>query len=68
MEQSELGNKGFHLTEDIEKAFDLVNHFFIFRVLEKFEFGKYFIKRIKSLLANQETCEIMEEKHPSTFS
>ena len=47
--------KSFLLTIDIEKAFDLVDHLFIFHVLEKFRFGKNFIKWIEILLTNQES-------------
>ena len=44
--------KGFLLTVDIEKAFDSVNHLFIFYVLEKFEFGKNSTTWIKKNLVN----------------
>ena len=49
-----LKMKGFLLTVDILKAFDLVNHWRIFHVLEEFGFGKNFIKWIL-LLTNQES-------------
>ena len=35
---------------DIEKAFDSVNHNFIFASLEKFGFGPEFIRCVKTLL------------------
>ena len=44
------------MTVDIEKTFDSVNHCFLITVLEKFEFEKYFIKWIRILLQNQESC------------
>ena len=44
------------MTADIEKAFDSINHFFLIKVLEKYSFGKDFIKWTKILLQNQESC------------
>ena len=46
------------MTVDIEKAFDSINHCFLFKVLEKYGFEKDFIKWIKILLQNQESCII----------
>ena len=46
------------LTIDIEKAFDSVNHAFLISVLEKYGFGKNFLKWINVLLNNQESCVI----------
>ena len=44
------------MTVDIEKVFDSINHCFLIKVLEKFCFEKGFIKWIKILLQNQESC------------
>ena len=44
------------MTVDIEKAFDSIDHCFLIRVLEKYGFEKDFIKWIKILLQNQESC------------
>ena len=44
------------MTVDIEKAFDSINHCFLIKVLEKYGFEKYFIKWIKILVQNQESC------------
>ena len=41
---------------DIEKAFDSVNHNFIFATLEKFGFGPEFIQWVKTLLRNDQSC------------
>ena len=49
---------GILLTIDIEKAFDSVNHAFLISVLEKYGFGKKFLKWINVLLNNQESCVI----------
>ena len=46
------------MTVDIEKAFDSINHCFLIKVLEKYGFEKDFIKWIKILLQNQESCII----------
>ena len=48
--------KGFLITVNIEKVFDSINHYFLIKVFEKFGFEKDFIKRIKILLQNQESC------------
>ena len=50
--------KGFLMTVDIEKAFDSINHCFLIKVLEKYGFEKDFIKWIKILLQNHESCII----------
>ena len=44
------------MTVDIEKAFDSINHCILIKVLEKYVFEKDFIKWIKMLLQNQESC------------
>ena len=46
------------ITVDIQKAFDPVNHQFSILALKRYEFGKKFIKRVKTLLNNQESCNI----------
>ena len=46
------------VTIDIQKAFDSVNHKFLTLALKRYGFGKMFIKRIKTLLNNQESCII----------
>ena len=50
--------KGILLTVDIEKAFDSVNHLFLVSALEKYGFKNDFIRWIKLLLKNQESCII----------
>ena len=49
---------GYLFTVDIEKAFDSVNRVFLIAVLEHFGFGQSFIKWIKIMLKNQESCVI----------
>ena len=44
------------MTIDTEKAFDSVNHFFLTSILKRYGFGDDFIKWIKTLLKNQESC------------
>ena len=51
-----------------KKAFDSTNLLFIFHMLEKFGFGKNFIKLIKTALTKLESCTIREEKHSSILS
>ena len=50
--------EGFLLTVDIKKAFDSVDHSFLLKVLQKFGFGKDFIRWIGIILKNQESCVI----------
>ena len=47
-------------TIDIQKAFDSVNYQFLTLALKRYGFGKTFIKRVKTLLNNQESCIINE--------
>ena len=46
------------VTVDIQKAFDSVNHQFLILALKRYGFSKTFIKWIKTLLNNQESCII----------
>ena len=55
------------LTVDIEKAFDSVNHMFLIATLEHFGFGESFIKWVKILLKNQESCVINGGKTSKYF-
>ena len=43
------------VTIDIQKAFDSVNHQFLTLALNRYEFGKMFIKWVKTILNNQES-------------
>ena len=49
---------GMLVTIEIQKAFDSVNHQFLILALKRYGFGKTFIKRVKTLLNNQELCII----------
>ena len=49
---------GMLVTVDIKKAFDSVNRQFLTLTLKGYGFGKTFIKWIKILLNNQESCII----------
>lgn len=54
MQQRE--KSGAMLFLDLEKAFDKVNREFLYKALEKFNFGEKFIGYIKSLYADAESC------------
>ena len=41
---------------DFEKAFDSLNRSFLFKVLEKFNFGPYFLQWIKTFYSNIFSC------------
>ena len=47
---------GYLVTIDIEQAFDSVDHKYLCAVLQKFGFGKNFIRWVKLILNNQESC------------
>ena len=47
---------GMLITIDIQKAFDSVNHQFLILALKRYGFGKMFIKWVKTLLKNKESC------------
>ena len=49
---------GYLLTIDFEKAFDSLNHNFIFTILKKYGFGNNFIDWIRILFNSQESCVI----------
>ena len=46
------------MTVDIEKAFDSINHRFLIKLFERYGFEEDFVKWIKVLLRNQESCII----------
>ena len=48
--------EGAILFLDFQKAFDTVNHEFLVTVLEKFNFGKSFIKWVKTIYNKAESC------------
>ena len=50
------GDEGILFSTDIEKAFDSVDHTFLFSTLEKLGFGFEFITWIKTLLFNTQSC------------
>ena len=41
---------------DFQKAFDTINHNFLYATLEKFNFGNSFIKWVKTIYNNAEAC------------
>ena len=58
---------GMLVTIDIQKAFDSVNHEFLTLALKRYGFGKTFIKRMKTLSNNQESCVINGEFTTNNF-
>ena len=49
---------GILLAADIEKAFDSVEHSFIYATLKKFGFGGNFIQWIRTLLSDTQSCVV----------
>jgi len=41
---------------DFEKAFDTLHQTFLFKVLQKFNFGKHFMQRIQTFSTNLPSC------------
>ena len=54
-------------TVNIEKDFDSVNHLFLVSALEKYGFKNNFIRWIKLLLKNHESCIINEGQITNYF-
>ena len=52
----EENSDGILFAADTEKAFDSVDHNFIFATLNKFAFGTDFIQWIKTLFKNSQSC------------
>ena len=47
---------GILLAIDFEKAFDSLTHSFLFKVLEKLNFGEYFVQWIKTFYTDISNC------------
>ena len=60
--------EGVSVTMDIEKAFDLIDHNFLFSALKKYGFGKNFILWVKILLRDQTFCVIQGDTTTKYFS
>ena len=58
---------GLLATIDIKKAFDSVDHSFLIFALERSGFGNRFLKWVKMLLKNQESCIINRGKNTKYF-
>ena len=52
--------KGFIIALDQEKAFDRVNHDFLFRIMKKFNFGPSFINWIRTLYYNNKSFLLLD--------
>ena len=67
-EITEIRNtKGFLVTMDIEKAFDLLDHNFLISTLEKYGLGQNVILWVKILLNDQKSCVINGGKTTKYF-
>ena len=53
-----LNKKGFLVTMDIEKAFNLLDYIFVISALKKFGFGNNFVSQIETLISKQKSCAI----------
>ena len=67
IEYSNIQNiPGYLVTVDIEKAFDSVDHTFLCSVLQKFGFGKNFIRWVSMILNRQKSC-VMNDGHSTGY-
>ena len=62
-----LALEGFLVTIDIKKAFNSANHYLLLQVLQKFGFQINFVSWIKTILKNQESCNINGGKTTKYF-
>ena len=59
LEFAEVANRsGILVAIDFEKAFDSLNHNFLFKALEKFNFGPYFMQWVKTFYTDISSCVI----------
>ena len=58
IEITDVINKGFLVTMDIEKAFGSLDHTFVISVLKKFGFGNNFVSWTETLISKQESCVV----------
>ena len=58
---------GILSSADFEKAFDSIEHAFLFAVLESFGFGPQFIQWVRTFLNNAESC-VMNNGHSTGYS
>ena len=63
----EMDEEGILFSSDIEKAFDSVDHTFIFTTRKKFGFGPDFIQWVKTLLNRPESCVMNNGKSTGYF-
>ena len=54
------------LSADFEKAFDSIDHCFLFSVLESFGFGPKFLQWVRTLFKNAESC-VMNNGHSTGY-
>ena len=57
---------GILFSADFEKAFDSIEHTFIFATLESFGFGPQFIQWVRTFLKNAESC-VMDDGHSTGY-
>ena len=69
MEHADQENlDGILFAADIKKAFDSVEHSFIFTVVKKFGFGSDFVQWIKTMFCNAQSCVMNNGNSTGYFS
>ena len=68
LEYTEENNiSGILFSANFEKAFDSIEHAFLFSVLKSFGFGPQFIQRVRTFLNNAESC-VVNNGHSTGYS
>ena len=57
---------GILFSADFEKAFDSIQHAFLFAVFKSFGFGPQFIQWVRNFLNNAESC-VMNNSHSTGY-
>ena len=65
---NQLGIKAYIVTVDQEKAFDRVDRQFLFRVLQRMNFGPTFRRWIRTMYTDSETCILVNGYLTRTFT
>ena len=69
LEYAKKNNRpGILVAIDFEKAFDSLNQTFLVKVLQKFNFGTYFLQCIRTFYTNLSSCVLNNGSSPPIFS
>ena len=63
-----ISEEGIMFAVNIEKAFDSVDHSFIFAALKKFGFGDSFLESVKIFLNSSQSCVVNNDISSGYFN